>query len=108
MRAAVTGSPVRAAAFAKRLLGASLSFPAATTLRALEFVRSLLAKEPQMLTLLSAEDRAADGIYRPDLDDPQLSKPFGTSFWELVHLAETHWDSRVRENARKIAQFNDV
>ena len=100
-RSSIISSPVRTAAFAKRILIASLSFPATTTLRALEFIQGLLVNEPKLQALLATEDRAADGIYRPDLDDPQLSNPFGTSFWELAHLVETHCDNRVKERDRK-------
>jgi nucleolar complex protein 3 len=105
VRSTIISSPVRTAAFAKRILVASLSFPAATTLRALEFVRGLLVNEPKLQALLTTEDRTADGIYRPELDDPQLSNPFGTSFWELAHLAERHGDNRVKDSAFQLAQF---
>ncbi|KAF8590512.1 nucleolar complex-associated protein 3 [Ramaria rubella] len=106
VRSAGTSSPVRAAAFAKRILVASLSFPPVTALRSLDFVQGLLVNEPKLQALLATDDRTADGIYRSDVDDPQLANPFGTSFWELAHLAETHWDSRVRSKARQLAQFN--
>jgi nucleolar complex protein 3 len=106
MRSSMISSPVRTAAFVKRILIASLCFPSATTIRALEFVRGLLVREPKLQALLTTEDRTADGIYRPELDDPQLSNPFGTSLWELAHLAESHWDPRVKESALELAQFN--
>ncbi|KAG5643474.1 hypothetical protein DXG03_000862 [Asterophora parasitica] len=94
--------PGRSAAFAKRLLSASLHWPPATTLRALDCVGGLIAKDPKLEALLSTEDRTFDGIYRPDIDDPQLSHPFGTSFWELHALRTNHWDAKVREEAGKI------
>ncbi|KAG6854309.1 hypothetical protein C0991_008204 [Blastosporella zonata] len=97
-----TAPPGRSAAFAKRLLSASLHWPPATALRALEFVGGLVAKDPKLEALLSSKDRTFDGIYRPDLDDPQLSNPFGTSFWELHALREKHWDARVRAEAESI------
>lgn len=108
VRSSKISSPVRTAAFAKRILVASLTLPTAITLRALEFVQGLLVSEPKLQTLLTTEDRTADGFYRPELDDPQLSNPFGTSLWELTHLAETHWDHRVKERARQLAQFNAI
>lgn len=106
IRASTVSTPLRTAAFAKRILVASLCFPAATAIRALEFVQGLLVNEPKLQALLTTEDRTADGIYRPELDDPQLSNPFGTSFWELAHLAESHWDQRVKERALELAQFS--
>ncbi|KAG5654528.1 hypothetical protein H0H81_001169 [Sphagnurus paluster] len=94
--------PGRSAAFAKRLLSATLHWPPATTLRTLDFVGGLIAKDPKLEALLSTEDRTFDGVYRPDRNDPQLSHPFGTSFWELHLLHQTHWDEKVRQEARKI------
>jgi len=94
--------PGRSAAFAKRLLSASLHWPPATTLRTLDFVGGLIAKDEKLEALLSTEDRTFDGIYRPDIDDPQLSHPFGTSFWELHVLHKNYWDAKVREEAGKI------
>ncbi|KIP09121.1 hypothetical protein PHLGIDRAFT_116684 [Phlebiopsis gigantea 11061_1 CR5-6] len=61
--------------------------------------QSLLERDPKLAALLATEDRTVDGVYRPDLDDPQLCNPFGTSFWELRLLAERHWSSRVRDAA---------
>ncbi|KAJ7273676.1 nucleolar complex-associated protein-domain-containing protein [Mycena haematopus] len=94
--------PWRAAAFAKRLLTAALHWPPAAAVRALEFVAGLLAKDPKLAALLSTEERALDGAYRPDVDDPQLCNPLGTCFWELVALGGQHWDPRVRAKARKV------
>ena len=96
------GPPWRAAAFAKRLLGASIHWPAPIALRSLAFVKSLLSKYPKIETLLSTEDRTHNGIYRPDVDDPQLCQPFESSFWELHLLQRRHWDPRVREEAKKL------
>lgn len=96
------GPSWRSAAFAKRLLNASLHWPPATALRAIDFVRRLIAKDLKLEALLHTEDRVFDGIYRPDVDDPQLSHPFGTSFWELHALHKAHWHAKVREEAGKL------
>jgi len=98
--------PWRSAAFAKRLLTASLNWPPATALRALDFVDGLIAKDPKLEALLSTEDRRVDGVYRPDVDDPQLCNPFGTSFWELHILHQFHFDARVREAAKNLSNFS--
>ena len=100
--AAGASPPWRSAAFAKRLLGAALQWPPGTATRAVAFVGELLERDPKLEALLATDDRSVDGVYRPDLDDPQLCNPFGTNFWELHLLAEAHWSSRVREAAAKL------
>lgn len=94
--------PWRSAAFAKRLLTASLAWPPDTATRAIAFVGDLVERDPKLEALLSTDDRSVNGVYRPELDDPQLSNPFGTNFWELHLLAQRHWDRRVAAAARKL------
>ncbi|THH03855.1 hypothetical protein EW145_g5953 [Phellinidium pouzarii] len=93
----VKSPPWRTAAFAKRILTASLQLPASTAARSLKFVQSLFAKEPKIEALLSVEDRVTDGIYRADVDDPQLCNPFATHLWELQLLIEKHVDQGITE-----------
>ncbi|KAF8503350.1 nucleolar complex-associated protein-domain-containing protein [Russula emetica] len=97
--------PWRAAAFAKRLLTAALHWPGSVALRALEFVAKLVAREPRLEALLSTEDCTVDGVYRPDVEDPQLSNPFATSAYELYLLQTAHVDVRVRGAAIKLANY---
>ncbi|KAF8959052.1 nucleolar complex-associated protein-domain-containing protein [Flammula alnicola] len=97
--------PWRSAAFGKRLLMASLHWPSPAALRALDFVSSLVAKDPKLEAMLSTEDRIFNGVYRPDVDDPQLCHPFESSFWELHALHTQHWDPRVRAEAGKLLNF---
>ena len=92
----------RSAAFAKRLLTASLHWPPATAIRALDFVKGLVERDQKLEALLSTDDRTVNGVYRADLDDPQLCNPFGTSFWEVHLLSRSHWDSGVRDAATKL------
>ena len=92
----------RAAAFAKRLLTAALHWEPATAIRTVEFVAGLVRKDPKLEALLTTEDRSFDGIYQPEVDDPQLCHPFGTSFFELV-LLKNHIDPGVRDAARTLA-----
>ncbi|EJD06019.1 nucleolar complex-associated protein 3 [Fomitiporia mediterranea MF3/22] len=98
--------PWRTAAFAKRLLIASLHFPATTAARTVDFVRSLFVKEPKLDALLSIEDRITNGVYRPDVDDPQLCNPFATNLWELQLLIERHADLEVRRLAEGLLQYS--
>lgn len=97
--------PWRAAAFAKRLLSAALHWPGPVASRALEFVAKLVAREPRVEALLSTEDRTVDGVYRPDVEDPQLSNPFATSAYELYLLQTAHVDAQVREAAMNLANY---
>jgi nucleolar complex protein 3 len=96
--------PWRAAAFAKRLLECSLQLPSTTAIKAIGFARRLVVKEPKLEALLSTEDRTVDGVYRPEMNDPQLCNPFGASFWELSMLTRDHWDENVRAEADKLAR----
>lgn len=95
--------PWRAAAFAKRLLSAALHWPGLVALRAVEFVARLVARLPQLEALLSTEDRTVDGVYRADVEDPQLCNPFATSAYELHLLQTVHVDAKVREAAANLA-----
>lgn len=97
--------PWRSAAFAKRLLIASLNWPPDVALRALDFVGNLVMKEPKLDALLTTDDRHVDGAYLADVDDPQLSHPFGTSLFELLQLQQRHYDSRIRESARRLSSY---
>ncbi|KAF9480132.1 NOC3p-domain-containing protein [Pholiota conissans] len=97
--------PWRSAAFGKRLLTASLHWPPRAALRALDFVGGLVAKDSKLEAMLATEDRVFNGVYRADVDDPQLSNPFGTSFFELHVLHTQHWDARVRAEAGKLLNF---
>ena len=97
--------PWRAAAFAKRLLTAALHWPGSVALRALEFVAKLVAREPRLEALLSTEDCTVDGVYRPDVEDPQLSNTFATSAYELYLLQTAHVDARVRGAAINLANY---
>ncbi|EJD53042.1 nucleolar complex-associated protein 3 [Auricularia subglabra TFB-10046 SS5] len=98
-------SPTRTAAFVKRLLTTSLSLPSTTAQKTLAFVRTLVAQDPRLDALFSTEERCANGRYRPDLDDPQLSCPWSTSAWECVTLCQKHWDTKVRKEATLLADF---
>ena len=100
--AAGASPPWRSAAFAKRLLSAALHWPPTTAARAIGLVAELVECDPKLEALLSTEDRAGNGVYRPDVDDPQVCNAFGSSFWELHTLAAAHWAEQVRVAAGKL------
>lgn len=97
--------PWRAAAFAKRLVLVSLQLPPSTSARIISFVHTLVAQEPMLEALLSTEDRMANGIYRVDVDDPQLCNAFATNLWEL-HLLAKHIDKDVKAAALALLDFS--
>lgn len=96
--------PLRAAAFAKRLCECALMFPPATARESLSFVRRLASKEPKLANLLDTEERTFDGVYRPEMDDPQLTNPFTTSLYEVDLLAQRHWEHKVRGEAKRLRE----
>jgi nucleolar complex protein 3 len=100
--------PLRAAAFGKRLCECALSFPPATARETLSFVRRLASKEPKLANLLDTEERTFDGVYRPEIDDPQLSNPFTSSLYELETLAQRHWEHKVRGEAKRLRDAHFV
>lgn len=63
-----------------------------------------MVREPKVEALLSTEDRTADGVYRVDIDDPQVCNPFASSFFELGVLEGSHWDEAVRKEAKKLGR----
>ena len=63
------------------------------------FVRALMSRDSKLEGLLDTEERRADGVYKGDMDDPQLCNPFSTSLWELEDLGRCHWDREVRHEA---------
>ncbi|KAJ6630767.1 nucleolar complex-associated protein-domain-containing protein [Mycena sp. CBHHK59/15] len=89
------------------LLTAALHWAPRPALRALAFVRGLLAADAtgRLGALLSTEDRARDGAYRADVGDPALSNALGAAFWELGALTARHWDPRVRAAAAGVLAF---
>ncbi|KAH9484302.1 Nucleolar complex protein 3-like protein [Psilocybe cubensis] len=101
-----TAPPARAAAFSKRLLSGALHWPTPAALRALEFVHGLLAKDSKLEAMLATEDRIYNGVYRADVDDPQLCHPFESSFWELHALHGRHFDPRVRQAAGVLLNYS--
>lgn len=99
-------SPIRTAAFAKRLLSAFFLFPASVAIKVLNFVEELISNEPKLLALLSTEDRSINGLYRPDIDEPELCNPYATSLWEMAYLAGAHQDQNIRHKARMILNLS--
>jgi nucleolar complex protein 3 len=72
----------------------------------LEFLEKLLVNEPRLQALLSADDRSRNGLYRPELDDPELSNPFASSLWELSYLAQYHSDDKIKTKSKELTMLD--
>ncbi|CAJ0845479.1 9574_t:CDS:10 [Entrophospora sp. SA101] len=74
------------ASFLKRLSIASLNWSNETVLKCLNTIEKMIKRQICLETFLSSEDKITNGIYKPDLNDPELCNPFATSLWELSLL----------------------
>lgn len=63
-----------------------------------------MVREPKVEALLASEDRTADGVWRGDVDDPQMANTFAGSLFE-IGLLESHWDQSVRMEAKKLGRY---
>lgn len=94
-----TAPATRQAAFARRLLGCALEWPGVVAAQAVRFVRGLLVRDKRLLALLDGDELAADGMWRPDIDDPDLANALAGPAWEVAILKEKHVDEGVRKAA---------
>ncbi|CAG8597865.1 20334_t:CDS:10 [Gigaspora margarita] len=94
----------RSAAFLKRLSISCLNWPSKTVLMCLEKMQKMIQKQSRLDALLVSDDRICNGVYRADLDDPELCNPLATNLWELS-LLESHYDPKVRAMATSLATF---
>ncbi|KZT61823.1 nucleolar complex-associated protein 3 [Calocera cornea HHB12733] len=77
----------RLLAFSKRLLTCALYFPPSSSIRALEFVKELMAREPRLDGLMERGEEGGDGVWRGDVDDPALANGGAGRAWEASWLA---------------------
>ncbi|ORX99050.1 nucleolar complex-associated protein 3 [Basidiobolus meristosporus CBS 931.73] len=97
--------PERAAAFLKRLALIMLDFPEKVVIQCLNMLRKLMVKYPKLDALLSSEDRAGNGIYLKELNDPELCNPFATSLWELA-LLQNHYNPKIRAMSEDLMKYS--
>lgn len=95
--------PSRIAAFAKRILTCAMHWPPTSSLKAIDLVRKMLVKEASLHSMLVTEDKAAEGIYKGEVNDPALCHPEATVWWELSTLEREHFDLRVIQAAEALA-----
>ena len=100
--------PWRSAAFIKRWTECSLLVPPQLAKSVIEFVRTILGRDEKLEGMLDSEERMADGVYKADMDDPQLVHAFATSIYETQLLERRYWDKRVRAEGKKLADGTKV
>ncbi|KAG0634804.1 nucleolar complex-associated protein-domain-containing protein [Tuber brumale] len=92
-------TPLRLAAFMKRLLTASLQTPEKSTLAVLGLLNKLAIKDGRKLSaLFSTEEVVGDGVWDGHVDEPEMSNPFAAIGWEAVLLRQ-HYSPSVSEAA---------
>ncbi|KAG0126299.1 nucleolar complex-associated protein-domain-containing protein [Tuber indicum] len=94
-----SATPMRLAAFMKRLLTASLQTPEKSTLAMLGLLNKLAIKHGRKLSaLFSTEEVVGDGVWDGFVDEPEMSNPFAATGWEAV-LLRRHYSPSVAEAA---------
>ncbi|KAK9325685.1 nucleolar complex-associated protein-domain-containing protein [Lipomyces orientalis] len=111
-----TNNNLRMVAFAKRLCLAMLHFPDKSCYAAMKILENLCVKysgrsgsggsesnvgSGALAALFSTDDRVMNGLYRPEIDEPELSNPAAANIWESF-LLEKHYSPRVAESARRL------
>ncbi|KAK9479800.1 nucleolar complex-associated protein-domain-containing protein [Lipomyces japonicus] len=111
-----TNNNIRMVAFAKRLSLAALHFPDKSAYATMKILESLCIKysgraaghasdnkssSGALAALFSTDDKVMNGVYRPDIDEPELSNPSASQIWETF-LLQKHYSPRVAESARKV------
>ncbi|KAK7206209.1 nucleolar complex-associated protein-domain-containing protein [Myxozyma melibiosi] len=111
-----TNNNQRMVAFAKRLALTSLHFPEKSGFAAMKILENLCIKYSSQVgpkaagdkdissgalgALFSTDDRVMNGVYRADIDSPELSNPQAAYMWETF-LLQKHYSPRVAATALK-------
>lgn len=111
-----TNNNQRMVAFAKRLTLTSLHYPEKSGFAAMKILENLCIKYSSQVgpkaagdkdissgalgALFSTEDRVMNGVYRADIDSPELSNPQAAYMWETF-LLQKHYSPRVAATALK-------
>ncbi|KAK9353768.1 nucleolar complex-associated protein-domain-containing protein [Lipomyces doorenjongii] len=111
-----TNNNLRMVAFAKRLSLAMLHFPDKSCYAAIKILENLCIKysgrsggnggdsktgSGALAALFTTDDRVMNGVYRPEIDEPELSNPAAANIWETFLLTK-HYSPRVAESARRL------
>lgn len=93
----------RVAGFVKRLCTVSLQSQANSALAFLAYVKTFLQSHTKVQALLDS-DSLGTGVFRPDVNDPELSNADSSTAWELALLGTRHFHPAVRLVAHHVAE----
>ncbi|KAK2563907.1 Nucleolar complex protein 3-like protein [Acropora cervicornis] len=93
----------RVSGFVKRLCTVSLHSQANGALAFLSYVKSFLQSHTKVHALLDNESIGI-GLFRPDVNDPELSNADSSTAWELALLRTAHYHPLVKMIAHHVAQ----
>ncbi|KAH0550275.1 nucleolar complex protein 3 homolog [Cotesia glomerata] len=88
--------------FIKRILMVTLQLQHHGSLGLLGVVKKLLQLCKTTEILLDTDSSAGEGLYQPELDDPEYCNAHRTAAWELVAL-QRHYHSIVQKMAKNLA-----
>ncbi|KAI0480682.1 nucleolar complex-associated protein 3 [Xylariaceae sp. FL0804] len=93
--------PLRLAAFAKQLMGASLHVPERSARAVLALLADVGATHgrSRLAALWNTDERKGDGTYNPLSESVEASNPFAATVWE-GELLRRHYCPQVREGVR--------
>lgn len=93
----------RVSGFVKRLCTVSLHSQPNGVLAFLSYVKSFLQSHVKAQALLDSECMGT-GLFRPDVNDPELSNADSSTAWELALLRTGHYHPTVRIAAQHVAE----
>lgn len=88
--------------FIKRILTVTLQLQHHGSLGLLGVVKKLLQLCKTTEILLDTDSSVGEGLYQPELDDPEYCNAHRTAAWELVAL-QRHYHSTVQKMAKNLA-----
>ncbi|XP_011297136.1 nucleolar complex protein 3 homolog [Fopius arisanus] len=92
----------RLIAFVKRIITISLQMQHHGTLGLLGLIKSIMQLNKNVDLLLDTDNTAGEGLYQPELDEPEYCNAHRSALWELVPL-QRHYHSIVQKVSRYIA-----
>jgi nucleolar complex protein 3 len=81
-----------------------LSWPPNLVIKVLDLLGEALVKYDFLSGMIDRTDSKGSGHWRGEADDPQMTNPDATVWWELSVL-QTHYSEKVREKAVRLSSF---